>query len=193
MKKNVTYRALSHKEMDLLIDASKVVELLYQTGVRISELSRVIDNYTIGQNYVDIKTKKSGEKTNRIWLTKRAMEILDSSDFTMRWVYVSTKTIQRHINDVSLNTGIIFTAHNIRATFATHLLGKGIDLVTVQTLMNHSDISTTAKYIQMCEDTLVNALKTLNQPDQTKQEMQKIIISQQQTIARLEKELGKVK
>jgi site-specific recombinase XerD len=51
--------------------------------------------------------------------------------------------------------------HVIRHTFATTLLGKGVDLKTVQALMGHSHIRTTEGYLHSTDDRKVEAIRSL--------------------------------
>lgn len=54
------------------------------------------------------------------------------------------------------------TAHQLRHTFATELLRKGVDVRIVQTLMRHESLATTARYTRVDIDQQRAALKTLN-------------------------------
>jgi integrase len=57
-----------------------------------------------------------------------------------------------------------FTPHDIRRTFARDLLDAGVDLVTVQKLMGHSDAKTTAGYDRRGEVAKRGAVKKLHVP-----------------------------
>ena len=54
--------------------------------------------------------------------------------------------------------------HDLRRTFCTNLLSKGVDLNTVRKLMGHSQISTTARYDKRGEDAKIRAMKLLDCP-----------------------------
>ena len=75
----------------------------------------------------------------------------------------SIRTYTNRFTSISKEIGFKFSAHNLRSTFATLLIMSGVDLVSIQTLMNHSHISQTAKYIVLEESHLRIALETTTQ------------------------------
>lgn len=161
MKQNVTYKPLSNKEYKQVANNIKGLSwLILMTGARISEAHRIINEFNSSCKYIDIRTKKSGMNTNRIYLTDEAIKVLDEK-FILKHKDKSVRTLQRYIEEESNKIGLIYTAHNLRATFATRLMQNGVDIISVQTLMNHSDVSVTAKYVQFNESKLRAGLNTL--------------------------------
>ena len=60
-------------------------------------------------------------------------------------------------------SGIInFRFHDLRHTFASHLVMKGVDLATVKKLMGHSDIETTMIYSHLAQDHLSDVVSKLD-------------------------------
>ncbi len=55
------------------------------------------------------------------------------------------------------------TTHVFRHSFATHLLGRGTDIRTVQELMGHSDLNTTQIYIHLLGDHIAGTKSPLDQ------------------------------
>jgi site-specific recombinase XerD len=54
------------------------------------------------------------------------------------------------------------TPHKLRHTFATHLIRNGVDIRTVQELLGHADLETTAKYLHSDTRTKLSAVGKLN-------------------------------
>lgn len=78
---------------------------------------------------------------------------------------VSAKTIYREVVRLLKDEGIDGHPHMLRATFASQLAQNCVDLVRIQTLMNHSDISTTARYIAFDERNLRVATEVMFNPE----------------------------
>ncbi|MGZ8483583.1 MAG: site-specific tyrosine recombinase XerD [Candidatus Binatia bacterium] len=139
-------------------------ELLYATGLRVSELVRLQTQQVNFQgNYVIIKGK--GSKVRAVPFGNYAREKLNSfmTDARRRllkgklspFVFInrSGKPLSRQgfwklIRRYALIAGIDkrVTPHTLRHSFATHLLEGGADLRSVQTMLGHADISTTQIY-----------------------------------------------
>lgn len=158
MKKLVKSKPLVEKEFQQLIGKFELTDLSLNTGARIAEIKRIIDQWD-GKDYVDIKTKKSGENTNRIYLNARAIECLKS--LQPKYKGKTVRTITRAYESISVEVGIPFTSHNLRSTFATRMLAQGNNLVIVKTLMNHSDVSQTAAYVKFNEAELRPAIENI--------------------------------
>ncbi len=139
-------------------------ELLYATGLRVSELVLLQTQQVNFQgNYVIVKGK--GSKVRAVPFGNYAREKLNSfmSDARPRLLkgkvspYIFTnrsgKPLSRQgfwklIRRYALTAGIDkrVTPHTLRHSFATHLLEGGADLRSVQTMLGHADISTTQIY-----------------------------------------------
>lgn len=146
-----------------------ILELLYGTGLRVSELS--------GLNLADIDI--NGERLRILGKGKKE-RIVPLADFHIRMIkkylnerilFVSGKLIKnpdallinrlgtrltdrtiRRIVEKYLKTAglpLDFSPHSFRHTFATHLLENGADLRTIQHLLGHSSLSTTQKYTHL--------------------------------------------
>ena len=137
-----------------------VMELLYATGVRVSELVN-IKKSDIDLNNKSIVVTGKGNKTRIVFFNdvckKYLCRYLDEIKGISIDNYliinkdgrgITSRGIRLIIDKVIKNTSIIknISPHVIRHTFATHLLNNGCDLLTVQELLGHSSISTTGIY-----------------------------------------------
>lgn len=137
-----------------------IMELLYATGVRVSELVNIkISDIDINNRSVVVTGK--GDKTRVVFfneVTKKILkEYLLESKEVRKTDYliinghgkkITTRGIRLILNKVIDETSIIKHVHPhiLRHTFATHLLNNGCDLLTVQELLGHASISTTGIY-----------------------------------------------
>jgi len=137
-----------------------VMELLYATGIRVSELVSIKKN-DLDLNNKSIVVTGKGNKTRIVffndvcdkYLRRYLDEIrgLSTDDYLIinkDGKGITTRGIRLIVDKVIKNTSIIknISPHVIRHTFATHLLNNGCDLLTVQELLGHSSISTTGIY-----------------------------------------------
>ncbi len=143
-----------------------MLELLYSTGARVSEISG-IDCDDINWEVETIRVKGKGRKERIIPFGKKARKALvyyleerdnllkkrgrrdESALFLNRSATrLSPRTIQRIVAKRRLLTGsgLRITPHTFRHSMATHLLESGADLRVIQELLGHVSISTTQRY-----------------------------------------------
>ena len=146
-----------------------IVELLYSSGLRVSELVNI--------KLEDVKDNKSlrvigkGRKVRILPMTDQAYKIiyLWCNKFRINFVkdknnkYLFLGVRGNQLTDrevrriVKLSTGTF--PHNLRHTFATHILDGGADLRVVQELLGHSDPSTTQIYTHVSKKKLQEKYK----------------------------------
>ena len=141
-----------------------ILELLYATGMRVSELINLpIDNIDLHEGY--LKCIGKGSKERIIPVGRKAQRAVKKYIDVVRSKYVSRgnsnmlfitrlgrgytrqgiwKIIKRYSVLMGINKEI--TVHTLRHCFATHLLSHGADLRSVQEMLGHVDISTTQIY-----------------------------------------------
>lgn len=189
-------KTLSIAEVDLLIEAAKarvaptrgrdrvralrhycLLELLYATGMRVSELVSLPRQVLDGDARV-LTIKGKGGRERLVPLNSSAREALDryltlgqnpedgvSAAIRTRWLFPSKSanghlTRQRFAQDLkALAVEAGFDAervspHVLRHAFASHLLDRGADLRAVQQLLGHADISTTEIYTHVLQERL---------------------------------------
>ena len=175
--------SMSESEVEKLLnspDASKeieqrdkaMIEMLYATGMRISELVnlKITD---IDMNRSVIKVMGKGSKERLIPFGESASEALFNylktrKDSSSKEVFISNrgKKITRvafwqriKVYLLRENLKISISPHTLRHAFATHLLNRGADLRSVQLLLGHSDLSTTQIYTHIAKQRLGDVLK----------------------------------
>ncbi len=174
---------LSISEVAALIEAPDITtalgvrdralfELLYATGLRVSELvSLTVNsiNYEVGFIRVFGKGSKErviplGEKA-LIWIKRYAEEARHKLLGRKNSAYLFTNRrgnrmtrqgLWRILKRYCLRLGITkkISPHSLRHSFASHLLEGGADLRSVQTMLGHEDISTTQIYTHVVRDQL---------------------------------------
>lgn len=173
--------ALTENDVNVLLDAPDTVtplgmrdkamlELLYATGLRVSELVSIRQNELSLQQGV-IRIIGKGDKERLIPIGETAIDCLmnylngarqdllakkDISDFlfvTTRGSGMTRQAFWYLIKKYAVQAGIkqSISPHTLRHAFATHLLNHGADLRVVQLLLGHSDLSTTQIYTHIAQ------------------------------------------
>ncbi|MFT5330328.1 MAG: integrase/recombinase XerD [Parasphingorhabdus sp.] len=177
-------KTLSHAEIALLFELiaeglgrepvkssvvrlSAILELLYGSGLRASELVGLQQSsITSDKPYLIIKGKGGKERLVPISQQARAAvhrwnEHVDPKEkwlFPSRTGHISRIRLFQIIREHAVKAGINpakISPHVLRHAFATHLLEGGADLRALQTLLGHSDISTTQIYTHIDSARLV--------------------------------------
>ena len=176
---------LTSQEVELLLEQPKDVDLkgvrdkamlefAYATGMRVTEIiSLNISDVNLEEGYVVCKGR--GEKNRTIPLGKMSSKALKEyveeardilvKDETITALFVNVngkrltrqgfwKIIKYYKEQAHINKEI--TPHVLRHSFATHLLQNGADLKSIQTMLGHSDISSTQVYMQFQDDSIKN-------------------------------------
>ncbi|BAV48252.1 site-specific tyrosine recombinase XerD [Mesorhizobium loti] len=151
-----------------------LVEVLYATGLRVSELVGL--PVTVAQRddrFFMVRGKGDKERmvplsakartAMRAWLAARAgVPTLADSPFLFPAAsdsgYLSRQVFARDLKGLAARAGIAsakISPHVLRHAFASHLLQNGADLRAVQQLLGHADISTTQIYTHVLEERLV--------------------------------------
>lgn len=148
-----------------------IIELLYSTGLRVSELCSLNIDIDMSNNEFTIRGK--GGKLRLVFLSERAKDFLkqyldlrnDNKDslsekYLNEALFITSvgnrihpRYIQRIIKKRSILAGVSkkITPHTIRHFFATDLLKNGADIRSVQMLLGHSSISTTQVYTNISD------------------------------------------
>ena len=174
---------LEISEIDLLLSApdtndilglrdQAILELLYSTGMRVSELLS-LDLSDVDHGNAIVKVRGKGKKERIIPIGRPAMSSLNNylekrnelaGNKSFQAIFLSergnripdSKSIGRRITKYAQAVGIKkkITPHTFRHTFATHLLNAGADLRSVQELLGHTNLVTTQIYTHVTADRL---------------------------------------
>ena len=155
-----------------------LTELLYATGLRVSELvSMKLSNLNEDLNSICILGK--GNKERVIPLAKLTKKILsqylssphylklkvksgDSWLFPSRTSHITRQTYYYKLKSIAIKSGLKtykISPHMLRHAFASHMLKNGADLKVIQYLLGHEDISTVQIYTHVNLKDSLNAIK----------------------------------
>jgi len=176
---------LSEAEVDALLQAARriegpaglrataLVELLYATGLRVSELVALPFAAIRGKETIIVRGK--GDKERLVPVGDAARAAIDAylavrEQFIPRQKtsprlfpargregHLSRVTFAAQLKQIAIAAGLSparVSPHVLRHSFATHLLAHGADLRSLQQMLGHADISTTQIYTHVLEDRL---------------------------------------
>ncbi len=145
-----------------------ILELLFSTGLRISELCALNSDIDLTRDEVSVRGK--GEKVRVVFLSPTAKqavrEYLKARNDMEEALFVDgrpnklhriiPRDIQRHLKSYVARAGItnVVTPHTLRHAFATDLLSNGADIRSVQQLLGHASINTTQIYTHITDSHL---------------------------------------
>ncbi|MDA9365068.1 tyrosine recombinase XerC [Gammaproteobacteria bacterium] len=140
-----------------------IVELIYSSGLRVSEAINVnLNDFEESKDFLRVLGK--GSKTRLVpvgrfaqsainkWINKRkTLATVDEALFVnLRGKRISARSIQERIKHLALRQGLPpVNPHMLRHSFATHLLESSGDLRGIQELLGHSSLSTTQIYTRL--------------------------------------------
>ncbi|PIE15989.1 MAG: tyrosine recombinase [Rhodobacterales bacterium] len=182
-------KTLSPQEVEALLNAARqhgrtpsdrlrntcLMELLYATGMRVTELVSLPVSATRGDPRMLLIRGKGGKERMvplspparaalKVWLHERD-KAQPNTGAASGFLFASRSKsghLTRHsfyllIKELALAAGVDpakVTPHTLRHAFATHLLANGADLRAIQLLLGHADISTTEIYTHVLEERL---------------------------------------
>jgi integrase/recombinase XerD len=155
-----------------------LLELLYATGLRVSELVSLPESAGRGgRPFISVKGKGGRERLVPLNLAAQtALDVYREARAALgkaagKWLFpadsasghLTRQTFARDLKVVAAHAGLDgrnLSPHVLRHAFATHLLSGGADLRVVQTLLGHADISTTQIYTHVLDERLKELVNT---------------------------------
>lgn len=150
-----------------------LLELLYATGMRVSELVS-LKRSAVMRDATFLTIRGKGNKDRIVPVNDRARDAVRTYVATLEpgvWLfpatgesgYLSRQAFSRELKGLAGRAGIAsarVAPHVLRHAFASHLLAGGADLRVVQTLLGHADIATTQIYTHVLDDKLRSLVET---------------------------------
>jgi len=175
---------VSHDELARLLNGPKgndeksfrdraILELLFSTGLRVSELCALNRDLDLSRDEFTIRGK--GQKIRLVFLSPTAKEAIKAYLKRRRavaeealFINVSTinqpthsgrlsaRSIERIVRQYAVKAGIAkkVTPHTLRHAFATDLLRNGADIRSVQIMLGHANVATTQVYTHVTDSQL---------------------------------------
>lgn len=147
----------SEKDMKKALRDKAILETLFSTGLRVSELCNLPRDLDLTKDEFSVRGK--GEKVRVVFLSENARatikaylaKVTDIDSATLFNTY--PREVQRLIKYYAAKAGISrkVTPHVVRHSFATDLLQNGADLRSVQALLGHANIATTQIYTHVTD------------------------------------------
>ncbi len=151
-----------------------IVELLYSSGLRVSEISNLnLEDIDLESEFLRVKAGK-GKKDRVVPFGRPAREKLEmyiaerskllerlkkdqnALFLNIKGGRLTPRSIQRIVKECGRRVGISgLHPHMLRHSFATHLLDAGASLRAIQEMLGHSNLSTTERYIHTSLEKLV--------------------------------------
>ena len=178
---------LSSKEVELLLEQPKAVDLkgirdkamlefAYATGMRVTEIINLnLEDVNLKEGYVSCTNANKQRNIPlgaisinalKEYIKKARPYLIKSEDEKSLFVNINGKRLTRQgfwkiIKYYKEQAHIAkdITPHVLRHSFATHLLQNGADLKSIQTMLGHSDISSTQVYVQFQDPELRDIYK----------------------------------
>ena len=163
---------LTKKEVKLLLESTTylkhkaILSTIYSAGLRVSEVINLrISDIISAEMKIRVRNGKRNKERYTL-LSQKNLELLrlywkkfGYKNYSPNdYLFISRQTKKKLTSRAVKNAGISkkATPHTLRHSFATHLMNDGVDLVTIQALMGHSNMKTTSIYLH------VRDYKTLN-------------------------------
>ena len=160
----------SARSQALAVRDRAMLELLYASGIRVSEVSDArLEDLKLEMGYILVRGKGDKERmvplgvpaqrTLQEYLKSGREALAKKKSSPLLFIGAGARRLSRQriwqlVGKASLTSGRHASPHMLRHSCATHMVENGADLRTVQTILGHSDISTTQIYTHVALDWL---------------------------------------
>lgn len=149
-----------------------MVTLVLRAGLRVEELVHLeLDDLDLARQRLMVRAGKGG-KGRRVYLSEDAVTALEAylhqradascsrlflvQKGTYKGQGISVRGVQKRLEYYARKAGVQVSSHQLRHTFATNLLEGGADIVTVQELLGHAQVTTTQRYTRVSNQKVRN-------------------------------------
>jgi tyrosine recombinase XerC len=154
-----------------------MLELLYATGIRVSELVGInLEDVNFGERLIRVRGKgkkerlvpfgRKAEQSLAIYLDSRPFLLKDRLSETALFLNragdrLTARSVERIVAKYIHMTAVRrkISPHSLRHSFASHLLSRGADLRVIQELLGHESLATTQKYTHLNLRQLIDVYK----------------------------------
>lgn len=176
------FKANMERKDDLMLRDQCILELLYASGIRVSELIKIkmvdIDfaNRSIrilgkGKKERIVPFNKSCQKALKKYVSESRDKLMAKYAPSLKTDYLffnangrglTSRGVEYILKSIEAKTGLNYGLHPhlLRHTFATHLLDGGADLRVIQELLGHESINTTQIYTHVSEEAMRNQFES---------------------------------
>lgn len=180
---------LTKEEVKILLDSitnlkhKAILSTIYASGLRVSEVTALkISDIMSAEMKIRVRNGKRNKERytllseNNLQLLRLYWRKFGRKNYSMDdYLFVannskrplSNRTVQLIMSNAIKSSGITkkATPHSLRHSFATHLMNNGVDLVTIQALLGHSNIKTTSIYLHVKNYNVLNIVSPLDTLD----------------------------
>ena len=172
---------LSREEVKALLEAPRslrhraLLAILYGCGLRVAEVTQLkVGDIDSARHVLRVRQGK-GRKDRQTLLPAKLLELLRCYWRTQRpseWLFpgadstrpISAKAVFLACRKAAQRAGLtkLVHPHSLRHAFATHLLEAGVNLRTIQILLGHANLETTARYLQVADVSVRSTVSPLD-------------------------------
>jgi len=172
---------LSREEVKVLLEAPRslrhraLLAILYGCGLRVAEVTQLkVSDIDSARHVLRVRHGK-GRKDRQTLLPAKLLELLRRYWRTRRpaeWLFpvadpsrpISAKAVFLACRQAAQRAGLTKPVHphSLRHAFATHLLEAGVNLRTIQILLGHANLETTARYLQVADVSVRSTVSPLD-------------------------------
>lgn len=159
VKKNVMDKYVSPEQLHVILNTCNntekgkelrlAIQISYYSGLRLEEVLNLKGSDIVMNGHIRLSVSGKGSKSRNVYLPQEQRQLVEGLEkFTISEGYV-TKSIEI----ISQRTGIKFSFHSLRHSFASNLMRNGGNITLLQKLLGHSSMTTTAIYLHCVDET----------------------------------------